>query len=52
MVWYLAVYPIFLGLVTMVAGLVLAKSPLDKWRESLRDEIYLLGEVLHDLEED
>lgn len=51
MVWYLTVYPVFLGLVAMVAGLALAKRALDKWRDSLRDEIYLLGEVLCDLDE-
>jgi len=48
---YLATYPIFLGFMTAVAGIVLAKRAVDKWRDSVRDEIYLVGEVLHNLDE-
>jgi E3 ubiquitin-protein ligase DOA10 len=44
-------YPLFMGIVCMVASAVLGKRALDKWRDSVRDEIYLVGEVLHNLDE-
>jgi hypothetical protein len=44
-------YPLFMGIVCMVTSAVLGKRALDKWRDSVRDEIYLVGEVLHNLDE-
>jgi hypothetical protein len=48
---YLSIYPIFLVIVSGIAGVVFAKRAVDKWRDSVRDEIYLVGEVLHNLDE-
>jgi len=48
---YLSTYPIFMVIVSGVAGIVFAKRAVDKWRDSVRDEIYLVGEVLHNLDE-
>ena len=48
---YLSTYPIFLVIVSVIAGVVFAKRAVDKWRDSVRDEIYLVGEVLHNLDE-
>lgn len=48
---HLATYPIFLVFVTVVAGIIFAKRAIDNWRDSVRDEIYLVGEVLHNLDE-
>jgi E3 ubiquitin-protein ligase DOA10 len=48
---YLQMYPLFMGIVCMVTSAVLGKRALDKWRDSVRDEIYLVGEVLHNLDE-
>lgn len=48
---YLAAYPIFLTIVSAVAGIIFARKAVDKWRDSVRDEIYLRGEVLHNLDE-
>lgn len=48
---YLSIYPIFLVIVSCIAGVVFAKRAVDKWRDSVRDEIYLVGEVLHNLDE-
>ena len=48
---YLATYPIFMVIVSVIAGVVFVKRVVDKWRDSVRDEIYLLGEVLHNLDE-
>jgi E3 ubiquitin-protein ligase MARCH6 len=49
---YLATYPIFMIVVGVVSGFVFAKRAVDKWRDSVRDEIYLVGEVLHNLDEE
>ena len=51
MAMYLATYPIFMVIVGIVAGVVYARRAVDKWRDSVRDEIYLVGEVLHNLDE-
>jgi E3 ubiquitin-protein ligase MARCH6 len=48
---YLAAYPISLTSVSAVVGVIFARKAIDKWRDSVRDEIYLRGEVLHNLEE-
>jgi len=48
----LATYPIFMCFALVVAGAFLARRAVDKWRDSVRDEIYLVGEVLHNLEEE
>jgi len=48
---YLAAYPIFLTIVSVVAGIIFARKAVDNWRDSVRDEIYLRGEVLHNLDE-
>ena len=48
---YLATYPVFMVIVSGIAGIVIAKRAVDKWRDSVRDEIYLVGEVLHNLDE-
>ena len=48
---YLSIYPVFMVIVSVVAGIVFAKRAIDKWRDSVRDEIYLVGEVLHNLDE-
>jgi predicted Na+-dependent transporter len=51
-VWmYLAAYPIFMVIFTVVAGMFFAGKAMDSWRDSVRDEIYLVGEVLHNLDE-
>jgi len=31
--------------------MVMGKRAIDTWRDSVRDEIYLVGEVLHNLDE-
>jgi E3 ubiquitin-protein ligase DOA10 len=49
---YLSTYPIFMIVVGVVSGFVFAKRAVDKWRDSVRDEIYLVGEVLHNLDEE
>ena len=48
---YLATYPIFMIVVAVLVAGVLAKKGIDKWRDSVRDEIYLVREVLHNLDE-
>jgi len=48
---YLTTYPVFMIIATVIAGVVFAKKAIDKWRDSVRDEIYLVGEVLHNLDE-
>ena len=48
---YLSTYPIFMVIVSGVAGIMFTKRAVDKWRDSVRDEIYLVGEVLHNLDE-
>jgi hypothetical protein len=48
---YLATYPLFMIVVGLFAAGVFAKKAVDKWRDSVRDEIYLVGEVLHNLDE-
>jgi len=48
---YLKVYPRFLGVLCLFSGLATGKRAIDKWRDSVRDEIYLVGEVLHNLDE-
>jgi E3 ubiquitin-protein ligase DOA10 len=47
----LSTYPIFMVVVSVIAGIAFAKRAVDKWRDSVRDEIYLVGEVLHNLDE-
>jgi hypothetical protein len=47
----LATYPLFMIVVGVCAAGVFTKKAVDKWRDSVRDEIYLVGEVLHNLEE-
>ena len=47
----LSTYPVYMFLVAIGAGAVFAKKTMDKWRDSVRDEIYLVGEVLHNLDE-
>ena len=47
----LITYPIFMIIVGIFAAGFFAKKAVDKWRDSVRDEIYLVGEVLHNLEE-
>jgi E3 ubiquitin-protein ligase MARCH6 len=49
---YLSTYPLFMIVVGVIAGIVFAKRAVDKWRDSVRDEIYLVGEVLHNLDEE
>ena len=51
MTTYLGTYPVFMFVVALVAGIVAARRAVDKWRDSVRDEIYLVGEVLHNLDE-
>ena len=51
MAGYLATYPIFMVLAAGIATGWLVKGQIDKWRDSVRDEIYLVGEVLHNLDE-
>lgn len=51
MVNYLSIYPIFMVIVIAISGIVFAKRAVDKLRDSVRDEIYLIGEVLHNLDE-
>lgn len=48
---YLSTYPIFMVMASVLAGIVFGKRAVDKWRDSVRDEIYLVGEVLHNLDE-
>jgi len=48
---YLNVYPLSLGVVCLCTSVVMGKRAMDKWRDSVRDEIYLVGEVLHNLDE-
>lgn len=48
---YLSTYPIFLLIISLAASLVFVRKAVDKWRDSVRDEIYLVGEVLHNLDE-
>ena len=38
-------------IVGLFAAGIFAKRTVDKWRDSVRDEIYLVGEVLHNLDE-
>jgi hypothetical protein len=38
-------------IVGLIAAGIFAKRAVDKWRDSVRDEIYLVGEVLHNLDE-
>jgi E3 ubiquitin-protein ligase DOA10 len=52
MAMYLATYPIFMVIVGIVAGVVYARRAVDKWRDLVRDEIYLVGEVLHNLDDE
>jgi hypothetical protein len=49
---FLSTYPIFMIVVGVVAGIVFSKRAVDRWRDSVRDEIYLVGEVLHNLDEE
>ena len=48
---YLTTYPVFMIIATVIGGAVFAKRAIDNWRDSVRDEIYLVGEVLHNLDE-
>jgi hypothetical protein len=48
---YLTTYPLSMIMATVIAGVVFAKKAVDRWRDSVRDEIYLVGEVLHNLDE-
>jgi uncharacterized membrane-anchored protein YhcB (DUF1043 family) len=49
---YLSTYPIFMVVVGVIVGAVYARRTVDKWRDSVRDEIYLVGEVLHNLDDE
>jgi E3 ubiquitin-protein ligase DOA10 len=52
MAMYLATYPIFMVIVGVIASIVYVRRAVDKWRDSVRDEIYLVGEVLHNLDDE
>jgi len=47
----LTTYPIVMVIAIVVAAVWLTRRAIDKWRDSVRDEIYLVGEVLHNLDE-
>jgi hypothetical protein len=47
---YLNAYPICLGIGMACVGTYCLKKCVDNWRDSVRDEIYLRGEVLHNLD--
>ena len=48
---YLSIYPLFMMIVSVIAAVVFLARAIDKWRDSVRDEIYLVGEVLHNLDD-
>jgi hypothetical protein len=48
---YLSTYPVCMFGFSVIVGAIFARRAVDKWRDSVRDEIYLVGEVLHNLEE-
>jgi hypothetical protein len=48
---YLSTYPIVMIFAAAVAGIVAARRAATKWHDSVRDEIYLVGEILHNLDE-
>jgi E3 ubiquitin-protein ligase MARCH6 len=47
----LMAYPIVMVVAIVFGAVWLARRAIDKWRDSVRDEIYLVGEVLHNLDE-
>jgi len=47
----LTAYPVVMIVAIAVVVVWLARRAIDKWRDSVRDEIYLVGEVLHNLDE-
>lgn len=48
---YRLAYPSFLGLVLTYTGAVMMRRQLDTWRVKIRDEVYLIGERLHNFHE-
>lgn len=49
---YILAYPAFAVVLLQVANVILAKWALDKCREAIQDEVYLVGEQLHNHGED
>lgn len=47
----LSTYPVVMIIAIFIAGIVAAKRAITKWHDSVRDEIYLVGEILHNLDE-
>jgi hypothetical protein len=48
---YLSTYPVVMIIAIVIAGIVSVKRAVSKWHDSVRDEIYLRGEILHNLDE-
>ena len=48
----LATYPAFMVFAAVVVAAVVLRRKVDRWRDSVRDETYLVGEVLHNLEDE
>jgi E3 ubiquitin-protein ligase DOA10 len=48
---YLSTYPLFMIILLVITCVVFVVRAIDQWRDSVRDEIYLVGEVLHNLDD-
>ncbi|EXJ53926.1 hypothetical protein A1O7_09262 [Cladophialophora yegresii CBS 114405] len=48
---YRFAYPLFLWMMVNYVGAMFMKTKVEKWRVMVRDEVYLLGERLHNFQE-
>ncbi|KIW63015.1 hypothetical protein PV04_09897 [Phialophora macrospora] len=48
---YRFAYPLFLWMMVCYAGAMFMRTKMEKWRVMIRDEVYLLGERLHNFQE-
>ena len=48
---YRFAYPLFLWMMANYGGVVLMRKKVERWRVKIRDEVYLIGERLHNFQE-
>ena len=48
---YRSAYPLFLWLTVNYVGLLYLRRKIERWRVKIRDEVYLIGERLHNFQE-